>query len=152
MIELWQDGIDKANATTSDCANTTNLAVYENDECSILFRWYEDESAKTLKYRSLNGPEKIVLFKKMYITTLIFLMLAKCRAYGKNFFHFISFSRKTICQILILMNMGHPLHCVQDFTAVYKHVMLHLMFMLLPTMSQDFLSCMGAFLSFTSKD
>ena len=63
-----QDGIEKVSITTLDRSKNANLARYEkflNEDCSIPFSWYIDTSAKALKYRDMNGPEKHVVFQKI---------------------------------------------------------------------------------------
>ena len=59
VMELrQQDGIEKVLLWI--VLKMLIWTLYENDDCLIPFSWYVDTTSKVLKYRDLNGPEKIV--------------------------------------------------------------------------------------------
>lgn len=111
-----------------------------NEECSIPFSWYVDTSAKVLKYRDLNGPEKHVVFKKINIPA-IFPNLPhsrKLQGYGVSFTHCIRYFRGKIPQMLILLNMSHPSEVgFVSLQKSIKHTILHLITMLFPITFQN---------------
>lgn len=61
------DGILKATLDRSKHSNVTAYEAFLNDQCKIHFHWYTCQDTKQLKWRDLNGPEKIRLFKHMDI-------------------------------------------------------------------------------------
>ncbi len=48
-----------------------SFQTFVNDQCKINFQWFIDKETKKLKWRDFTGPEKLTLFSKINIPSLL---------------------------------------------------------------------------------
>lgn len=149
-----QDGIERCLEELPTTSSMSKLETFLNDTCHIPFKFAICKETKSLKWRDLMGPEKLILLDKINLPILVqrcpTLML--CKLCGRAFNVYTSRSILQVCLMLMQTALElMPKNGLQNLRLFTKQKMLPHTFILWPCMFLNFLKSTEIWSSSLSK-